>query len=124
MSRLTSWADYAAALLAVAEVDLEQSESVLKRMRDEHAVTSWEGDHADTDGPVKGRRGVTVRKSELATSAPYVAAEQDRLNSYARVKMINARFEGYARRGALCSRELTRRTERDPVARRSERGSA
>lgn len=123
MSRLTVWADYAAGLLAVAEVDLEECESVLKKMRDEHAVTSWEDDHADHEGTVKSRKGVTVRKSELATSAPYVEAEQERLNAYASVKMLGARFESYSRRGALCSRELTRRTDRDSVSRRSARGS-
>lgn len=114
MINQTSWADYAAGQLAVAEIDLEEIESAMRQLREKHLVQTHEAVAEDGKG-----KGVTVRKAELFSTDTYRTLEQGRLNAYARRRLLMARFESFVRREAVLSRELTRRTGRDGPQRRS-----
>lgn len=118
MVNQTAWADYAAGQLAVAEIDLEEIESAMRQMREQHLVTTYD-DHAAEDAPESKKKGVTVRKAELFGQETYKTLESGRLNAYARRRLLLARFESFSRREAVLSRELTRRTGRDGPQRRS-----
>lgn len=120
MFSMTAWADYAAGQLAVAEIDLECTESAMRQLREEHLVRTWEGEQDDTDSKGK-RKGVTVRKAELFAEDGYRKGEECRLEAYARKRLLTARYESFVRREALASRELTRRTGREGPQRRSAR---
>lgn len=117
---MTAWADFAAGQLAVAEIDLECAESSMRQLREEHLVRTWEGEQDDTETKGK-RKGVTVRKAELFAEETYRAVEEQRLEAYARKRLLTARYESFVRREALASRELTRRTGRDGPQRRTAR---
>lgn len=120
MYNMTAWADFAAGQLAVAEIDLEEAESILKQMREQHLVRTWEDDNDDPEAKSR-RKGVTVRKAELAAGDDYKQMESNRITAFARRRLLIARMESFIRREALASRELTRRTTRDAPQRRTAR---
>jgi hypothetical protein len=110
----TRWADYSGGQLAVADVDERYADAYVDQLKARGLVETYEA-----DGPKKG--GVTAARAGKQLDPVYQEAVQDKLNAYARRKLLAARHEAFERDAAVVSRELSRRIERDPSARRTAR---
>lgn len=107
------WADYSGGQLALAEVDESFANEYIDKLKAMGLVQTYDAEEK------KG--GVTRARAEKRLDPIYETAVQEKLNAYARRKLINARHTAFERDAALLSRELTRRGERDPVQRRVHR---
>ena len=104
----TRWADFSGGQLALAEVDETYAEALIDKLK--------------AFGYVKGSGDkVTTARAELQTTPEYLDASQEKLTAYARRKLLAARHAAFERDAAVVSRELSRRIERDPSARRTAR---
>lgn len=112
--KFTRWADYSGGQLAVADVDERFADAYLDKLKAMGLVETYED-----EGPKKG--GVTRARAGKTLDPVYQEAVQDKLNAYARRKLLSARHEAFERDAAVVSRELTRRVERDPSQRRTAR---
>lgn len=110
----TRWADYSGGQLAVADVDEKYAEAYLDKLKAMGLVETY-----DDESTKKG--GITRARAGKALDENYQNAMQDKLNAYARRKLLAARHEAFERDAAVVSRELTRRTEREPSQRRTHR---
>lgn len=108
--KFTRWADYSGGQLAVADVDEAFAVEYIDKLKAMGLVQTY-GE--------KG--GVTRARAEKRLDPVYEEAMQEKLNAYARRKLIAARHEAFERDAAQVSRELTRRTEREPSVRRTAR---
>lgn len=116
----TRWADYSGGQLAVADVDERYADAYVDQLKAKHLIETWDaGD--DDERPKSKRPGVTVARAGKAMDPIYQEAVQAKLNAYARRKLLAARHEAFERDAAVVSRELSRRIERDPSARRTAR---
>lgn len=117
---LTRWADYSGGQLAVADVDEQYAIAFVDQLKARGLVETYDaGDEQDT--PKGKRAGITVQRASKALDPIYQGAVQTKLNAYARRKLISARHAAFERDAAVVSRELSRRIERDPSARRTAR---
>lgn len=112
MVKFTRWADYSGGQLAVADVDEAFAKELVDKLKAISLVRTYDAD-------AKG--GVTRARAEKSLDDDVQAAIQERLNAYARRKLLQARHEAFERDAAQVSRELTRRTEREPSVRRTAR---
>lgn len=110
----TRWADYSGGQLAIAEVDEAYAEEYIDQLKARGLVEIEPVD----DG--KSRK-VTELRAAMRLDPVYQDAQQERLTHYARRKLLQARHSAFERDGAVVSRELSRRIERDPSARRTAR---
>lgn len=108
MATLTRWADYSGGQLALAEVDETYAEALLDKLKAMGMVRA-------------GDEKVTKARAEMQLEDDYQAAVQSKLEAYARRKLLQARHGAFERDAAVVSRELSRRIERDPSARRTAR---
>lgn len=115
----TRWADYSGGQLAVADVDERYADAYVDQLKAKHLVETY--DLPDDTTPKSKRPGVTVARASKSLDPIYQDAVQDKLNAYARRKLLAARHEAFERDAAVVSRELSRRIERDPSARRTAR---
>lgn len=115
----TRWADYSGGQLAVADVDERFADAYVDQLKARHLVETY--DLGDEDTPKSKRPGVTVARAGKSLDPIYQEAMQEKLNAYARRKLLAARHEAFERDAAVVSRELSRRIERDPSARRTAR---
>ena len=109
----TAWWNYAAAQLADADIAEMRAESNLKYLQATKLVQSWDGNVKDC--------GVTVAKAERDIDPEVVAADEALLTARITKKLTNVVHENCSRCTALVSREITRRGNRDPYERRSNR---
>lgn len=118
MHQFRVWADYSGAQLAIAEVDERYAEEFLAKLTALGLIstTRVEGD--------SDKRGVTERRAANKTSAEYQEAQSTVLEAYARRKLLTARTNAFEKSAELLSRELTRRTARDPREKRVSRLSS
>lgn len=107
MTLLTRWAEHLGTQLALAEVDERWAEAGMDK---ERALASL--------GKV---RDVTERKAKAYESDEFVTAEGRYHEAMAYRKLVSVLYQNADRWSALLSRELTRRVNRDPRERRSER---
>lgn len=105
---MTRWADFSGGQLALAEVDETYAEALLDRLK---ALGYIRG----------GDEKVTKARAEMQVADDYQEAVQAKLEAYARRKLLQARHAAFERDAAVVSRELSRRIERDPSARRTAR---
>lgn len=108
---LTRWADYSGGQLALAEVDESYAEEYVDKLKAIGLVQTYD----------EGKGGVTRARAEMRLDPIYDEGMQEKLNAYARRKLISARHSAFERDAAMLSRELTRRTEREPSVRRTAR---
>jgi hypothetical protein len=99
---LTAWADYAASLLAVAQVDERAAQRKLA-FKENTLLVSRLG------SATKGDR-VTLVKAQIAIDPEILALSQDYEDKYAYRKLVEMMLSNYERDIALISRELTRRS--------------
>lgn len=109
----TRWADYSGGQLAVADVDERFADAYIDKLKAMGLVETYDAE------PKKG--GVTRARAAKTLDPVYDEAVQEKLNAYARRKLLAARHEAFERDAAVVSRELTRRVERDPSVRRTAR---
>ena len=109
---LTGWADYSGGLLSMAEVDEAAASAVRDKADAVSFVRHWTGGPGDR---------VNATKAQRSVDEEVLAARQQVLECYARRKLLAATFAAAERNAAVVSRELTRRTSRDPTHRRAER---
>lgn len=109
MTLLTKWAEHLAVQLACAEVDERWADAAMEK---EKALGSL--------GSVKD---VTERKAKVYESTAFLEAQDVYHERMAYRKLVGVLFQNADRWSALLSRELTRRVNRDPRERRSERHS-
>ena len=115
MTEITRWVDYLGVELAIAEIHERGAQKVLDFAEASALIKNWGGGRDDS---------VTVAKA-LRRMDPDVEECEDALHGwYARRKLLNAMYEAAERDAALCSRELTRRTEMADNRRRVDRSSA
>lgn len=114
---LTRWADYSGGQLAVADVDEQYAIAYVDQLKARGLVETYDAG----DEPSSKRAGITVQRASKALDPIYQGAVQTKLNAYARRKLISARHAAFERDAAVVSRELSRRIERDPSARRTAR---
>jgi tellurite resistance protein len=106
----TAWTNYAATVLAHAEVDEAKAQARVKYEEARVMVLTWES----TDK-------VTVAKATRELTPEMQTARSALLVAYAARKMAGAMYGNCERAEALISRELTRRLGREGVERRSMR---
>jgi hypothetical protein len=107
MTLLTRWAEHLGVQLAMAEVDERWADAAMDK---ERALASL--------GKV---RDVTERKAKAYESEAFIAAEEKYHEAMAYRKLVAVLYQNADRWSALLSRELTRRVNRDPRERRTER---
>lgn len=108
MTLLTRWAEHLGVQLAMAEVDERWAEAGMDK---ERSLALLAGTAKD----------VTQRKAKAYESEAYLEAEEKYHEAMAYRKLVSVLFTNSERWSALLSRELTRRVNRDPRERRSER---
>jgi hypothetical protein len=99
---LTAWADYAASLLAIAQVEERAAQRKLS-FKENTLLVSRLG------SATKGDR-VTLVKAQIATDPEVLALSQEYEDKYAYRKLVEMMLSNYERDIALISRELTRRS--------------
>lgn len=104
----TRWADYSGGQLALADVDEKFATAYIDRLKAMGLVAG-------------GSEKVTTARAASSLEPEFVEAQQTQLEAYARRKLLTARHEAFERDAAVISRELTRRVERDPSVRRTNR---
>lgn len=109
----TAWLNFAASKLAEAEIDELKAESNLRYTQATVLVGGW-------DSNAKESR-VTVAKAGRDLDPQVVKAEGDLLVVKATRKMTGVLYANCERSAQLMSRELSRRGNREPMARRSDR---
>lgn len=110
----TEWANYSASRLSIAEVDeteAKNAQSTAEAMA--MARHTWS----------KGV-SVTEQKAIIQSDEEVKEARERVTEVYAYRKIVKSIFENFERNAALISRELTRRTNSEPLQRRSHRGNA
>lgn len=110
MTDFTRWAEHLNVQLAMAEVDERWAETAMEKHR---ALALLEGTAKD----------VTRVKAAAYQSPEYLEAEQKYHECMAYRKLVGVLYTNADKWSALLSRELTRRVNRDPRERRSERGT-
>lgn len=108
MTRVTRWAEHLGVQLAMAEVDERWAEAAMEKFR---ALALLDGSAKD----------VTRTKAEAYKSEEYLAAEDKYHEAMAYRKLVGVLFTNAERWSSLLSRDLTRRVNRDPRERRTER---
>lgn len=108
MTLLTRWAEHLGVQLAMAEVDERWVEAAMEK---ERALALLGGSAKD----------VTRTKAKAYESESYLEAEEKYHEAMAYRKLVGVLYNNADRWSALLSRELTRRVNRDPRERRSER---
>jgi len=98
----TAWWNYAASVLAGAENDEADAESVLRYTQATKLIESWEDNSKETR--------VTVAKAERDTSPEVVKAEDRVVQAKAVRRLDIVMVENCERCANLVSREITRRT--------------
>jgi len=101
--------------LAVAEIEEKIAETELEYADASALLSGWEG---GSDARV------TIAKAHRALNEDAKLAKKDYLEVYAYRKLMKVMYDSVERDSALISRELTRRTTRDPYERRADRGRA
>lgn len=94
--RLTKWAEYLSAQLAVAEVDERYAEAGVERVR---AVKGFDFRKPDV-------------KTKAYTDEDFLAAQESFEAAHAYRKLVNVAYTNAERNSSLLSRELTRRVNR------------
>jgi hypothetical protein len=126
MTLFARWADYSGGQLAVAEVDEKYAQELLDRLTAMGLVEAAEPAEEER-GPRGGAPrsgGITVGRARKKLDPVYKDAKDAHLAAYAGRKLIAAIHAALERDAALCSRELTRRTDRSGVERRTVRGES
>jgi hypothetical protein len=95
--------------LAVAEVDESYAEEFLNRVKAIKALSA------------SAEKSVTLMKAKAYQDEDFLEAHQRYQEAYAYRKLIKVKYDNAERNSGLLSRELTRRTNRDPRERRVER---
>lgn len=116
--KFTRWADYSGAQLALADVDEKYAEAYVDQLKARGLV---EGAWASEDDKPTKRPTLAELRANKALDPVYQDAITAKLEAYARRKLIGARHEAFERNASVVSRELSRRIERDPSARRTAR---
>jgi hypothetical protein len=111
MTQLTRWAEHLGVQLAMAEVDERWAEAAMEKAK---ALALLDGSAKD----------VTRTKARAYASDDYLEAEEKYHESMAYRKLVGVLFANAERWSALLSRDLTRRVNRDPRERRTERYNA
>lgn len=97
----------------MADIDEAAAEAVRDKAEAVAFVRHWGGGVAsDRVNATKAQRGIDT---------DVLAAKQRVLECYARRKLLQAVFASAERDAAVASRELTRRTSREPTVRRTDR---
>lgn len=99
---LTAWADYAAAQLAVAQIEERAVQRKLEFLENTLLVTKL--------GSATKSERVTLVKAQIATDPELVSLTQEHEEKYAYRKLVEMMLGNYERDIALISRELTRRS--------------
>lgn len=113
MVRFTRYADYYSARVAFEEITESEAEKAVRRL---------EGLFMLRNKPEKPESGaVTMLKIKMEEDGEILAAREARSIVYARRKLQQMLLASAERDEAVCSRELTRRTEMEKGRRRSDR---
>lgn len=117
LTDLTRWHDFAAVRLSRAEIDDRRAEVKLAEAQADALVMAW--------GQVTRSRGdsVTVAKAQRDITPEVQAAQQEALDVYAFRKRLEVRVKAMEDDAFVVSRELTRRTNMEPISRRDRRYS-
>jgi len=100
-TRLTSWTDYIASQLAMAQLE-ERAALKAKEFKENTMLVARMG------AQVKGER-VTAVKAEIAVNPDVVALDNDYEEKYAYRKLVEMLLNNHERDLQLISREITRR---------------
>jgi hypothetical protein len=100
-TRLTSWTDYIASQVAMAQLE-ERAALKRKEFKENTLLVSRMG------AQVKGER-VTAVKAEIAVNPEVVSLENDYEEKYAYRKLVEMLLNNHERDLSLVSREITRR---------------
>jgi hypothetical protein len=95
----------------MAAVDERTADSAVERARAIALARNWAGD--------KDRVNIAKANAELDSELMKARARHD--ETYAYRKLLEAVHESFVRDAAVVSRELTRRVDKEPPARRSDR---
>ncbi len=113
MVRYARWSDYFSAQTTMEEINESTAEAAVRRLENLYMLNHR---------PEKPQSGeLTMIKAEMDNDAEIVAARDAQRIIYARRKLMKMLLEHTERDGALCSRELTRRTDGSDLERRSNR---
>lgn len=115
MVEFTRWADYSAMQLAMAEIDEEAAEEMLRTARAIGLIKAM----PSAEALRRKEESMTSAKAQVEQTDEVSALRQNRLNAYALRKMLLPRHEAFVRDANVLSRELTRRTDRVGSERRS-----
>jgi hypothetical protein len=99
---LTAWADYAASLLAVAQIEERTAQRRLDLLENTLLVRKM-------GTAVKGER-ITLVKAQISIDQDVLDLSQEYEDKYAYRKLVEMMLANYERDIALVSRELTRRS--------------
>lgn len=118
MTTFSRWGDYAAGQLSLVEVDEKLAEGVLASSE----ATAMLQLMPNSEALRRREDTITRIKAEIRSMPEIQDCHTTVMEAYALRKVLTPVYERCTRGAALCSRELTRRTDgnRDPV-RRSER---
>lgn len=108
MTLLTRWAEHLGVQLAMAEVDERWAEAAMEKSK---ALALLDGSAKD----------VTQRKAKAYESDQFLEDEAKYHEAMAYRKLVSVLFTNAERWSSLLSREITRRVNRDPRERRTER---
>ena len=115
MVRYTRWADYFSAQVTYEEISEAQAEKAVKRLEELYMLQHR---------PEKPQSGdLTLLKAEMQQDGDILEAREAARTVYARRKLQQMLMEAAERDEAVCSRELTRRTEMDKSRRRADRNA-
>lgn len=107
MTLLTRWTEHLGVQVAMAEVDERWADAGVEK---ERALAS-----------LAGAKSVTESKARAYESESFLAAQDQYHEAMAYRKLVSVLYTNCERWSALLSRELTRRVNRDPRERRTER---
>lgn len=111
---LTSWTDYLAPQVAVANIDEREAEREVSIIEANAMVSNWKGGSGDR---------VAIAKANILLDNNVVKAKQELDEKHAYRKLIETLLQNLERDAALVSRELTRRTSDNGVKQRARRYS-
>jgi hypothetical protein len=107
MMRLTGWANYLAAQLAMARVDEQYADAVLKKYEAFSAIAN------------KMEKSVTTAKALAYEDSDFLEAKEEYEQCFAYRKLVEMMYESIDRNNFAVSRELTRRLGRSDRDNRS-----
>lgn len=112
LTALTAWHDYADTRLSYLVIENRRADIRTDEVEAEAMVQNWGGTSRDSVRITEAKRDITEEVQDC---------RQQQLNAYAMRKAMETRVNRFERDAFVVSRELTRRTNMEPVQRRERR---